>query len=66
LLVPEKIEEGERNRYSVGRFVSSCATISAEKACKEAAQNNQEGCAHFIPVPFIHQLTIPQPPRRGK
>jgi len=29
LSVPEKIEEGERNRHSVRRFVSSCATASA-------------------------------------
>jgi len=28
LSVPEKIEEGERNCHSAGRFVSSCATAS--------------------------------------
>jgi H/ACA ribonucleoprotein complex subunit 2 len=50
ILVPKKSEEGERNHHSIGRFVSSCATIGAEKACEKAAQNDQERYAYL----FLH------------
>jgi 3-hydroxyisobutyrate dehydrogenase-like beta-hydroxyacid dehydrogenase len=48
MLVPKKSEEGERNHDSIGRLVSSCATISAEKAREKAAQNDQEGCVYLF------------------
>lgn len=59
MLVPQKSEEGERNHDSIGRFVSSCTTISAEKACEKAAQNDQEGCAYlFLPSRSICSLIL--------
>lgn len=59
MLVPQKSEEGERNHDSIGRFVSPCTTISAEKACEKAAQNDQEGCAYlFLPSRSICSLIL--------
>lgn len=65
LLVPKKTEEGERDHHSARRFVSSCATISTEKAREEVTQNDQKGCVYSFYL-FIHWFTVPQPLRRDR